>query len=330
MTVDYTIAWHLEPTSFRTHTRVSFPTPRPHALLEATDVRHARLNGHDVPWDGARLALGPVGVPGSAGVLEVESVHAYAPDRGFRRVEVDGDTYRYTLHHPTFAPRTFCCLDHTTRATTAVTVHAPGNALVSDTRAPVAPHALAAAVGPWAEVGPDVHAARSRTFDGRAVSALVARSVGFFEDLLDVPYPYGSCRVVLVPELPVLGFSSPGLVLLDTRAPLDLSPLHAATVVAHEVAHQWAGNVTDGESSLVEGLATYLSRLAAEAFVPGADPWTPPTGTPWPDRPYAPHLARVVGLEARVGRKALVRALGEFFRAHRFGEAGWADLEARA
>lgn len=321
MTVDYAITWRLEPTSFRTHTRATFTTPRPHALLEATDVRHARLDGRDVPWDGARLALG------SAGVLEVESVHAYAPDRGFRQVEVDGRTYRYTLHHPTHAPRTFCCLDHTTRATTTVTVHAPGKALVSDTRAPVAPHALAAAVGPWVEVAPDVHAARP--FAGDAVSALVARSVGFFEDVLGVPYPYGACRVVFVPDLPVLGFSSPGLILLDTRAPLEVSPLHAATVVAHEVAHQWAGNVTDGEPSLVEGLATYLSRLAAEAFVPGVDPWTPPAGTPWPDRPYAPHLARVVGLEARVGRKALLRALGEVFRAHRFGAAGWADLEAR-
>lgn len=319
--VDYAITWNLDGTSFRAHTRVTFSGPRPHALLEATDVRHARLNGRDVPWDGARLVL-----PGD-GVLDVESVHSYARDRGFRQVEVDGDTYRYTLHHPTAAPRTFCCLDHDTRAT--VTVQCPEPFLVSDTRAPVAPFALAVAIGPWVEVGSDVYAARSRAADGGAVSALVARSVAFYEDLLEVPFPYGACRLVFVPDLPILGFSSPGLILLDTRAPLDTSPLHAATVVAHEVAHQWAGNVTGGEVSLVEGLATYLSRLAAEAFLPGTDPWQPlPPEVKWPDRPYAPHLARVVALESRVGRKGLVRALATFFRAHPFQDATWADLEA--
>ncbi|CAL9635855.1 hypothetical protein SUDANB95_06180 [Actinosynnema sp. ALI-1.44] len=321
MTVDYEITWHLDETSFRTHTRVAFTGPRPHALLEATDVRHARLNGRDVPWDGARLILG------SDGVLDVESVHAYAPDRGFRRVEVDGEVYRYTLHHPTAAPRTFCCLDHDTRA--MVTVHSSEPVLVSDTRAPVAPFAVVAAAGPWVEVAEHVHAVRPVAAE--AVSSLVARSVAFFEDLLGVPYPYGVCRLVFVPDLPVLGFSSPGLVLLDARAPLTTSPLHAATVVAHEVAHQWAGNVTGGEVSLVEGLATYLSRLAAEALVPGADPWRPvPPEVKWPDRPYAPFLARVVGLEARIGREALVGAVGSLFRAHRFADATWSDLEARA
>ncbi|WP_309115646.1 hypothetical protein [Saccharothrix sp.] len=60
---------------------MTFNGPRPHALLEATDVRHARLNGHDVPWDGARLVLHGDGVLKAPG----RPVHVGEPHFDHRR-----------------------------------------------------------------------------------------------------------------------------------------------------------------------------------------------------------------------------------------------------
>ncbi|MEV0679986.1 M1 family aminopeptidase [Actinosynnema sp. NPDC050436] len=330
MTISYDITWDLDPTArgFRGRTAVRFCGTPSHAQLAASHLRHARLNGRDVPWDGARVALD------AAGELEVDADFAWADDRGFRRVRADGATYLYTLQYPDRAPWSFCALDQRARSEFALTVNAPGLVLASSTETPIAPYALAAAAGPWEQVAEQVYATGSRAAqrpDGEAVSRRVREAIAFFEDLLEVPFPYGKCEALFVPDLPHLAFSSPGLILFDD-AVLDAlatrEPLYATTVLSHEVAHAWSGNLVDAEPWLVEALATYLSRLATEHLLPGTDPWQLPPNAPWPDRPYAPHLARVRAMEDALGRPALLRALRTYFRRYAHTDAGWAEFKA--
>ncbi|WP_433268434.1 M1 family aminopeptidase [Actinosynnema sp. CS-041913] len=333
MTISYDITWDLDPSAatFRGRTSLRFNEKRSHAELAAVEVHRATLNGRDVPWDGSRLALDAVG----DSVLEVDAVFAYAEDRGFLKATVDGDAYLYAYHYPNWTQRSFCCFEAGLRGVVTLNVNAPNaSVLTSNTTTPVVPYAVTAAVGPWAEVGADVHAMRTRAADrdrGAAVSRLVTRSIAYYEHLLGVPYPYGTCAAVFVPDIPSLAFSSAGLVLFADEAFDALAtrePRYAVTVVSHEVAHQWSGNLVDAEPWLVEGLATYLSRLATEELLPGSRPWSDLDTAPLPDRPYAAHLARIVAVEEAIGRTALLQGLATYFRRHAHTTASWAHLQA--
>ncbi|RKT52566.1 M1 family aminopeptidase [Saccharothrix australiensis] len=333
MTISYDIAWTLDPSAatFRGRTTARFRGARPHAELAAVEVVRATLNGRDVPWDGERLTLRAAP---EDNVLEVDAVFPYESERGFRKATDDGDTYLYTLHYPQWAKRSFCCLEPDRRAAFALTVDTPGPVLTSDTAFPIVPYAVTVAAGPWSEVGDDVHVMRSRAVErdkGEEVSRLLKRSIAYFEHLLGVPYPYRRCRAVFVPELPILAFSAPGLIMFDDGALNALTsrePRYAVTVVSHEVAHQWAGNLVDSEPWLVEGLATYLSRLATEELLPGSRPWSELDTAPLPDRAYLPHLTRVAAVEEAIGRTALVQGLTTCFRRHAHATASWAHLQS--
>ncbi|CCH28118.1 M1 family aminopeptidase [Actinosynnema sp. NPDC047251] len=330
MTISYDITWDLDPAAetFRGRTGVRFRGRVAHAELAAAHVRHARLNGREVPWDGSRIPLD------ADGVLEVDADFAYADDRGFRQVRVDGATYLYTVQYPDRAQWSFCALDQRARSEFALTVNAPGLVLTSSTETPIAPYALTAAVGPWVEIAEQLYVTGSRAGErvrGAAVSRRIRESIEFFETLLDVPFPYRKCDAVFVPDIPHLAFSSPGLIMFDDAvfdALATREPLYATTVLSHEVAHAWSGNLVDAEPWLVEALATYLSRLAAEHLLPGTDPWQIPDNAPWPDRPYAPHLARVRAMEDALGRPALLRALTTYFKRYAHTNAGWAEFKA--
>ncbi|MFC5054983.1 M1 family aminopeptidase [Saccharothrix xinjiangensis] len=269
------------------------------------------------------------------GGLRVEALFPYARP-GFRRVTdpVDGQVYLYAAPNPHGTPR---CLghfaDHQLRAPVTLTAVVPptwkclanglplvdgGEVRTFAPTAPTEPAWVALAAGPFVEVAPSVHVPRSRAgVDGTRVADLVARSTAFFADLL-APNPYPKCELVFVHDLSLLALSTQGLIVFDEGA-LDrfVDPRYATTVIAHEVAHQWSGNLVNTETWLVEGLAVYLSRLFAEVERPDDDVWGDP---PPPDRPYKPHLDRVLEVEARVGREGLLRGLRSVFaeRAHRY------------
>ncbi|MBB5956266.1 hypothetical protein FHS29_002852 [Saccharothrix tamanrassetensis] len=295
------------------------------------DGLHTADSSHATGFSHAGAALhGP-----DDNVLEVDADFAYAEDHGFRRATVDGDTYLYTYHYPNWTQRSFACFEPNLRGAVTMNINAPdASVLTSDTTSPVVPYAITAVVGPWAEVGGNVYAMRTRAAErdhGEAVSQLFARSITYFEHLLGIPYPYGTCAAVFVPDIPSLAFSSAGLVLFDDDAFDALAtrePRYATTVVSHEVAHQWSGNLVDAEPWLVEGLATYLSRLATEELVPGSRPWSDLDNAPLPDRPYAAHLSRIVAVEEAIGRTALVQGLTTYFRRHAHTTASWAHLQA--
>jgi hypothetical protein len=164
-------------------------------------------------------------------------------------------------------------------------------------------------------------------------------------------YPYADFDVVSAP-LPV-GLGFPNLAYVGRRViPL---PFMRGRSLAHEVLHNWWGNgveVDYRDGNWAEGLTTYMADYALErdkgkaaarsmrirwlrdyAALPAAR-----------DRPVREFKARrhqasqVIGynktafvfhmLELEIGRRAFADGLRLFWQRHRFGKAGWSDLQA--
>jgi aminopeptidase N len=356
ITVDsYDLAWQLDPAASQVKgcTTVRFRGSGRQVDLAAAQVLSASLNGRPVSWD-APLGPGTAGSAGSGGsaggspdVLRVEALFPFA-DRGFRRVvdPVDGQVYLYAASYPDAASRTMCHFaDPDLRAPVALTVTVPpswtclsngpaviaeGETLTFTPTAPILSSTVAPVAGPFVRAHESVYVPRSRaSVDGAAVADLMARSIGCYEELLGVPYPYPKCDAVFVHELSSLALSTPGLIVFD-QAVLDRldEPRYAMTVVSHEVAHQWSGNLVSTSSWLLEGLTVYLSRLFVEEALPGSRPWGDLPGRRLPDRPYAPHLARVLEVEARIGRAAVLRGLRTVMEEFAHRHAAVEDFEA--
>lgn len=329
------------------------------AELAAASVEAVTLNGRYLDmaevWHGDRLEL--TGLD-EANVLEVEGLFRYAADgRGVGRVHDAGRAYIYCAAHPAAAARVFCCFGGPgRRAHTSLALSVPRewSCPVVDQTRPLGPSVVAWAAGPWAElhqlvvqsaggspIPVAVYGHRSRAgaqIKGREIAELLGRSIAFYERHLGVPYPYRKCDAVFVRNFVSLGLSTPGLIMFND-AVLDLiddrGPQYAATVISHEVAHAWIGNLVDfGEAQwLVEAGATYLSRLAVVDLVRGSRPWTVTDPAPPDAGQYAADAGLIRSLEHTIGREILLRGLGACCVrfAHRSAEPGdlaqcWSEL----
>ncbi len=74
-------------------------------------------------------------------------------------------------------------------------------------------------------------------------------SVKWLENYTQIPYPFGKLNFVLIPGFQYSGMEHPGAIFYrDSRLLLDENPtvtqkLQQANLIAHEVAHQWFGNL---------------------------------------------------------------------------------------
>ena len=105
-----------------------------------------------------------------------------------------------------------------------------------------------------------------------------ANMVKFFESYLDTPYPYTKYAQITVQDFEDGGMENttcttlPDEMLLDEKASLDDYPVNingsARSVVAHELAHQWFGDLITckdwSHTWLNEGFATYCEALYVE------------------------------------------------------------------
>lgn len=288
----------------------------------------------------------------ASNVVEVEAFFPYAvEDRGLRRTtDLDGATYVYGMNFPHASSRVFCCFDDPDlRARVTLTLSAPNEwtCLGNGTAGPIAPYLVVGAAGPWstlcrtaipsgdAALPLAVYAQRSRDARpdrGRDIADLIARSITFYEQHLEVPYPYEKCEAVFVRDFPSLAFSVPGLILFNDKVfdyVATRGPQYAATVISHEVAHAWIGSLVDcGEAPwLVEACATYLARTAVPELDPGSDPWATAEPAP-PDAAYATDAELIRQLEDTIGRKNILRGLGLFCGRFAHRNAGRAELAA--
>lgn len=174
----------------------------------------------------------------------------------------------------------------------------------------------------------------------------------FFADLLDEPYPYPVYRQAIVPRFMYGGMENASLTILTDRyvdGGTDLFRFREDGLIAHELAHQWFGDLLTchgwQELWLNEGFATYYAGRWAE-HAEGAESYADKvlgwlaqavtTNGPMSSRPWAdgggwtgiyPRGAFVLHmLRQHLGTDRFDAAIARYVEAHRFDLVETADL----
>ncbi|HEX5430756.1 MAG TPA: M1 family aminopeptidase [Bryobacteraceae bacterium] len=217
----------------------------------------------------------------------------------FRR-KVAGDWYVYTTFTPIEARTVFPCFDEPRFKTPwEISIRVPqgdkaysnapeiaetdepgGNTLVRfATTKPLPAEVVAFAVGPFsayqgtpASDGTPVRVLtpRGRAVEGKAAAEATAAVLPKLEAYTGIPYPFRKLDHLALPESAFGAVENPGLIVYLSRELLvtpgtDTNPrTHALrTIEAHEIAHQWFGDLVTQASWqdvwLSEGFATWLS-----------------------------------------------------------------------
>jgi len=200
-----------------------------------------------------------------------------------------------------------------------------------------------------------------------AVFDLHATALAWLEDYTGIPYPFGKFDFVAIPSFQYNGMEHPGAILyrgsglfLDESATRN-EELGRASVIAHETAHMWFGDLVTmpwfDDVWMKEVFANFMAaKIVNPSFpeldhelrflvahypgaygvdrTPGANPVRQPlenlddAGSLYGAIIYqkAPIVMRQ--LERLTGEAAFRAALRRYLAAHAFGNAGWPDLVA--
>jgi alanyl aminopeptidase len=250
-------------------------------------------------------------LPAGDAVIEIDYDAPFATDlAGLYRVEENGRFYAYTQFEATDARRAFPCFDEPSFKTVYdLTIASPRGKMVVanspevshedapdgsvvhrfETTRPLPSYLVAFAVGDFdvAQGQTEPFPIRVVTTKGRAglsqlaldaAAGLIAKLGEYF----GVRYPYPKLDLVAVPDFSAGAMENPGLVtfrdvliLLDPKHATTALRRDQATVIAHEFAHQWFGDLVTmqwwDDVWLNEGFATW-----AEARI--VDMWKPSFG----------------------------------------------------
>ena len=111
------------------------------------------------------------------------------------------------------------------------------------------------------------------------------KTLDFYEDYFDIKYPLPVLDMIAIPDFASGAMENWGAVTYRESA-LLVDPQHSslsnkqwvALVIAHELAHQWFGNLVTMEwwthLWLNEGFASYIEYLAVDEIFPNWDIWT--------------------------------------------------------
>jgi len=109
--------------------------------------------------------------------------------------------------------------------------------------------------------------------------------VSFFNKYFDIPYPLPVLDLIAIPDFSAGAMENWGAItfretalLVDPQNSSTMNKQWVALVIAHEIAHQWFGNLVTMEwwthLWLNEGFASYIEYLAVDHVFPEWDIWT--------------------------------------------------------
>ncbi|MBV9947861.1 MAG: ERAP1-like C-terminal domain-containing protein [Myxococcales bacterium] len=280
------------------------------AMIEAGGVR---MPLQVIPGTADTIGFeAPRAIPNGAGKLSIEYTGSVSPKEhtGLFRELDNGNWYAFTKFESTDARRAFPCFDEpgwktpydvriaSPKGTLALTngpetetsrEEAPDGFVVHHfaTSAPLPTYLVAFAVGDFdvVEWQKDPFPIRAVTTKGRGnLTGMALETASSFvsklSEYFDIPYPYPKLDLVAVPDFAAGGMENPGLVtfrdtllLLDPRRATVGNRRAQAGVLAHELAHQWFGDLVTmswwDDIWLNEGFATWAQAMVVDSVRPG-------------------------------------------------------------
>ena len=354
----------------------------------------AALNGKPLDlstWQRARIPLSGLQTDN---VLEVEGRMAYSSDgEGLHRHvdPADGRTYLYAMSFLDAAPRWFTCFDQPDlKARYTLDVSAPedwtvlgnGPAVAQEPGRwriepahPLSTYFTTLVAGPYASVrgehdgiplGLHIRASLRAELEAQApdMLAVTAASFDYYHQLFGIRYPFGEYHQAFVPDFNAGAMENPGCVTFrDAYVPRGRVTRTErggrAGTIAHEMAHQWFGDLVTmrwwDDLWLNESFAEYLAHRCCTDATPYAlwpefgiirkdwgsvadqSPSTHPVaGNAAPDAAaalqnfdgisYAKGASVLRQLAAHVGDEVFLRGLRDYMDRHAYGNATFADL----
>ncbi|PON95979.1 Peptidase M1, alanine aminopeptidase/leukotriene A4 hydrolase [Trema orientale] len=124
-----------------------------------------------------------------------------------------------------------------------------------------------------------------KTDQGKFALHVAVKTLELYKEYFDVPYSLPKLDMVAIPDFAFGAMENYGLVtyretalLYDDQHSAAANKQRVATVIAHELAHQWFGNLVTMEwwthLWLNEGFATWVSYLATDSLFPEWKVWT--------------------------------------------------------
>jgi len=292
-------------TTFGVHAVVRFACSEPggSTFLELKDGQEVLLDG--VPattYDGRRLTLTDLGAQNE---VTVEARVPYVTDGDGMHTFIDpadGATYVSAYVGMDLAQRIFPCFDQNdlkAPVTVAVTVPEGWRVIANGrvtgeqdgtwtfaTTPPIPLPMFTVCAGPWHSVvwehdglpfGWHARASLATQLDGDAEELIRVTESCFdhYAALFGEPFAFGSYDQAFVPGLNWGALENPGCVtyrdeILPVGTPTESERRRRAMIIAHEMAHQWFGNLTTmtwwEDTWLQESFADYMGfRVAADA-----------------------------------------------------------------
>ncbi|MGA9346044.1 MAG: M1 family aminopeptidase, partial [Nocardioidaceae bacterium] len=296
------------PDNFGSHTEISFRSRDGSATfldLQATEVSSITLNGQ--PVDAGLVEEGRLRLDGlaDANTIVVDALMAYSRDgEGMHRTvdPEDKQAYLYAMAFLPAAPRIFACFDQPDlKAVYRVQVTAPtdwvvlGNGVATQTEPgrwtlsetlPLSTYFVTLVAGPYYSLTREhdgmklgLHCrqslARHLDKDADELFTITAQCFDEYHRLFGIRYPFGDYHQAFVPEFNAGAMENPGCVtwtdeFVFKAQATDSLRATRAMVVAHEMAHQWFGDLVTmtwwDDLWLNESFAEYMGyRTTAKA-----------------------------------------------------------------